>query len=133
MMRSVEALRQRGGSSVEGTVEYTQLQQLEEDEEKDYWASGDELGVGRRRRWRSKESAGAGEGRRLGDRESDLWPHYTPLYTNMKVLRRKRLDASMVYYRAGPGERSFPAAEGVVCLFRDRFVLLRSRLSLKGI
>lgn len=91
-------------------MEYTQLQQFDEGEEKDYWASGDELGVGRRRRWRSRESTGAGEGRRLGDRESDLWPHYTPLYTNMKVLRRKRLDASMVYYRAGPGESSLLAA-----------------------
>lgn len=118
-------------------MEYTQLQQFDEevngDEEKDYWASGDELGVGRRRRWRSPESAGAGEGRRLGDRESDLWPHYTPLYTNMKVLRRKRLDASMVYYRAGPGERLFPPAQGMIFLFRDRFVLLCSLLIFNGI
>ncbi|CAM9570494.1 unnamed protein product [Discosporangium mesarthrocarpum] len=29
-------------------------------------------------------------------------PQYTPLYTNMKVLRRKQLDATLAYRRAGP-------------------------------
>ena len=118
MMRAVKVLRQRMPASVGDAQGYTPIQLSDVDEgdgdEKEYWASGDEQGVGRRRRRRS--GAGAGEARRLGDRESDLWPHYTPLYTNMKVLRRKRLDASMVYYRAGPGGWVVPSAcEREVC------------------
>ncbi|CAM9684069.1 unnamed protein product, partial [Choristocarpus tenellus] len=29
-------------------------------------------------------------------------PHYTPIYTNIKALRRKQLDATVSYGKAGP-------------------------------
>lgn len=102
-MKSVEALRQRVSSSVGGTLGYAPVQ-LSDSDEDDY-----EYGGFGERRTRVRTGR-AGEGA-LGVKEAEttesdedklLWPHYTPLYTNMKVLNRKRLDASMVYYRAGP-------------------------------
>ncbi|CAM9892642.1 unnamed protein product [Laminaria digitata] len=110
-MRTVENLRQRvslpmGGGGASG---YTPVHPSDsEDPDGDGSdfefgvVGGEEFGEGSRARGRGvgRVSAGGG-GRRNGRDEDLLWPPYTPLYTNMKVLRRKRLDASMVYYRAG--------------------------------
>lgn len=103
----MDALRQRIAPAVGGTLGYTpvQLSDSEDlDDDDSEFTSGDELREPRRRRSRRGDRSEVGGARR--GRDGELWPHYTPLYTNMKVLRRKRLDASMVYYRAGPCELS---------------------------
>eukprot|EP00903_Cladosiphon_okamuranus_P014987 g13871.t1 len=113
MMRAVETLRQRLPPTVGGTLGYAPVQ-LSDSEDGD--GAGIEFGSGGlqsrdgrgpRRRPGSggaARDAGAGAGGGLGQEEEDdmLWPPYTPLYTNMKNLRRKRLDASIKYPRAGP-------------------------------
>ena len=124
MMRAVETLRQRLPPTVGGTLGYAPVQ-LSDSEDGD--GAGLEFGSGgfgrdggglqssrdglRRPRRRlgdggaARDGSGAGAGAGGQEEEDDmLWPPYTPLYTNMKVLRRKRLDASMMYPRAGPCE-----------------------------
>lgn len=107
MMRAVDALRQKVAPSIGGALGYAPVE-LSDDEEEDSGreacfefelgpAGDDFLGEGRRRR-RPRKERDAEEG------SGELSPQYTPLYSNMKVLRRKRLDASMGYYRAGPCE-----------------------------
>lgn len=122
MMRAVETLRQRLPATVGGTLGYAPVQ-LSDSEDGDgagveFGSGGGSFGRdvggaglqsrdGRRPRRRpgsggAERDTGAGGGREEDD--DMLWPPYTPLYTNMKVLRRKRLDASMMYPRAGPCE-----------------------------
>lgn len=116
-MKAVEALRQRVPVAVGGTLGYDPVQLSDADDATDddfeFGNLGREFSDGRRRRGRRGsqggfrtigDSRGGDESKRRDQDEDELWPHYTPLYTNMKVLNRKRLDASMVYYRAGPSK-----------------------------
>lgn len=121
MMRAVETLRQRLPGAVGTTLGYSPVQASDSEDDNDDADGGrGEFELGRsymsdrfsnrdgrrpRRRAGSGGAAGARAGAGAGREEDDmLWPPYTPLYTNMKVLRRKRLDASMMYPRAGPCE-----------------------------
>lgn len=131
-MRAVETLRQRvslplGGGGAQG---YTPVHPSDsedvdgDDSDFDLGMGGEEFGEGSRARGRGVGRVSAGGGRRSGRDEDLLWPPYTPLYTNMKVLRRKRLDASMVYYRAGKCECAESRASPLVEFSREPTRLL---------
>lgn len=130
MMRAVETLRQRLPGAVGNTLGYSPVQASDSENDIDDadggrgefelsrgYAGGDRFNNrdGRRPRRRAGSGGatgvrgGVGGGRQEEDEDDMLWPPYTPLYTNMKVLRRKRLDASMMYSRAGPCEFCFAA------------------------
>lgn len=127
-MRAVETLRQRislpmGGGAAQG---YTPVHPSDSEDadgdgsDYDLGTGDEEFGEGSRARGRGVGRVSAGGGRRGGREEDLLWPPYTPLYTNMKVLRRKRLDASMVYYRAGKCKCAEIRASPLVELLRER-------------
>ncbi|CAB1107765.1 unnamed protein product [Ectocarpus sp. CCAP 1310/34] len=118
MMRAVETLRQR----LPPSLGYAPVLLSDSDDDDgdggrgEFEIAGGNFGGGRhqdrdlrrpRRRVGGGGEAGGGAtmtggGGRQEEEDDLLWPPYTPLYTNMKVLRRKRLDASMMYSRAGP-------------------------------
>lgn len=103
MMRAVEALRLRvPGTSGEGS-NYAPLEPSDSgDEGEEGFEMVEMLGEGERN---ADDDCYAVERRgRRGRRARGLTPHYTPRYSNLKVLRRKQLDASLTYGRAGPCE-----------------------------
>lgn len=128
IMRAVETLRQRvslnmGSAGAQG---YTPVHPSDSEDfdgdgsDYEFGGGGDEFSEGSRTRGRSGGRGSSGGGRRSGREEDLLWPPYTPLYTNMKVLRRKRLDASMVYYRAGKCKCTESSAPECIFLAQTR-------------
>lgn len=51
--------------------------------------------------------------------DDDLRPHYTPLYLNVKVQRRKVLDASSAERRIGPCEGKESVQSQSICSFLE--------------
>lgn len=117
MMDAVASLRRRLTTAVEvQTLGYAPLS-LSDDEDRigNDGEGGYEMesvgefsrgawGGERRERGRPRFRPRPRSGPDTGDGGGDLWPRYTPLYSNIKVQRRKRRDALGSSERAAPCE-----------------------------
>lgn len=103
-MRAVEALRQRIPAGEGEDLDYTPVHMSESDSDEEEFEMVPMIGDGQRGGGRGEGEADDGSERKRSRRGRRFTPHYTPRYSNLKMLKRKQLDASLAYGRAGPCE-----------------------------